>query len=106
MEKELAGSIVLKVADHPEQVYAGRTEKEDSSYVDTAACARKDGDGVLVVYYRTTAEYVRNYSLSYQNCVQGYNPAVDGTIVVTASWPATILPCWIPPWTKTPPFLP
>lgn len=58
-------------------------EKEDSSYVDTAACARKDGDGVLVVYYRTTAEYVRNYSLSYQNCVQGYNPAVDGTIVVT-----------------------
>lgn len=83
MEKELAGSIVLKVADHPEQVYAGRMEKEDSSYVDTAACARKDGDGVLVVYYRTTAEYVRNYSLSYQNCVQGYNPAVDGTIVVT-----------------------
>ena len=83
MEKELAGSIVLKVAGHPEQVYAGRMEKEDSSYVDTAACARKDGDGVLVVYYRTTAEYVHNYNLSYQNCVQGYNPAVDGTIVVT-----------------------
>mgnify|MGYP004538563131 FL=1 len=83
MEEELATSVVLKMADHPEQVYAGRTEKEDSSYVDTAACARKDGDGVLVVYYRTTAEYVRNYSLSYQNCVQGYNPAVDGTIVVT-----------------------
>ena len=83
MEKELAGSIVLKVADHPEQVYAGRSENEDGSYVDTAACARKDGDGVLVVYYRTTAEYVRNYNLSYKNCVQGYNPAVDGTIVVT-----------------------
>ena len=83
MEAQLAGSIVLKVAGHPEQVYAGRSENEDGSYVDTAACARRDGDGVLVVYYRTTAEYVRNYSLSYQNCVQGYNPAVDGTIVVT-----------------------
>ena len=83
MEAQLAGSIVLTVASHPEQVYAGRTENEDGSYVDTAACARKDGEGVLVVYYRTTAEYVRNYSLSYQNCVQGYNPAVDGTIVVT-----------------------
>ena len=83
MEAQLAGSIVLKVADHPEQVYAGRTENEDGSYVDTAACARKDGEGVIVVYYCTTAEYVRNYSLSYQNCVQGYNPAVDGTIVVT-----------------------
>ncbi len=79
MEAQLAGSIVLKVADHPEQVYAGRSENEDGSYVDTAACARKDGDGVLVVYYRTTADY----NLSYQNCVQGYNPAVDGTIVVT-----------------------
>ena len=83
MEAQLAGSIVLTVADHPEQIYAGRTENEDGSYADTAACARKDGEGVLVVYYRTTAEYVRNYSLSYQNCVQGYNPAVDGTIVVT-----------------------
>ena len=83
MEAELAASVVLKVAGHPEQVYAGRSENEDGSYVDTAACARRDGDGVLVVYYCTTAEYVRNYSLSYQNCVQGYNPAVDGTIVVT-----------------------
>ena len=83
MEAQLAGSIVLTVADHPEQIYAGRTENEDGSYVDTAACARKDGEGVIVVYYRTTAEYVHNYSLSYQNCVQGYNPAVDGTIVVT-----------------------
>ena len=83
MEAQLAGSIVLTVADHPEQIYAGRSENEDGSYVDTAACARKDGEGVLVVYYRTTAEYVRNYNLSYQNCVQGYNPAVDGTIVVT-----------------------
>lgn len=27
MEKELSGSIVLKVAGHPEQVYAGRTER-------------------------------------------------------------------------------
>ena len=83
MESELAASVVLGVAGHPEQIYAGRTENEDGSYVDAAICARKDGDGVLVVYYRTTAEYVRNYNFSYQNCVQGYNPAVDGTIVVT-----------------------
>ena len=55
MEAQLAGSIVLTVADHPEQIYAGRSENEDGSYVDTAACARKDGEGVLVVYYRTTA---------------------------------------------------
>ena len=83
MEAELAASVVLGVAGHPQQVYAGRTEEADGAYVDAAACARKDGDGLIVVYYRTTAEYVRNYSLSYQNCVQGHNAAVDGTIVVT-----------------------
>ena len=83
MEAELAASVVPGVAGHPQQIYAERTEKADGAYVDAAACARKDGDGLIVVYYRTTAEYVRNYSLSYQNCVQGYNPAVDGTIVVT-----------------------
>lgn len=83
MEAELAASVVPGVAGHPQQIYAGRTEKADGAYVDAAACARKDGDGLIVVYYCTTAEYVRNYSLSYQNCVQGYNPAVDGTIVVT-----------------------
>ena len=83
MEAELAASVVPGVAGHPQQIYAGRTEKADGAYVDAAACARKDGDGLIVVYYRTTAEYVRNYSLSYQNCVQGHNAAVDGTIVVT-----------------------
>ena len=79
----LSRTALLNVADHPEQVYAGRTELEDSSYVDIAACAREDAHGVLVVYYHTSAEYVRNYNLSYQNIVQGYSPEVDGTIVVT-----------------------
>ena len=31
MEAQLAGSIVLNLADNPEQIYAGRTEKEDGS---------------------------------------------------------------------------
>ncbi len=79
----LSRTALLNVADHPEQVYADRTGLEDGSYVDIAACAREDAHGVLVVYYHTSAEYVRNYNLSYQNIVQGYSPEVDGTIVVT-----------------------
>jgi len=82
LPKELSRTTLLNVAQHPEQVYAGRIEMEDESYVDIAACAREDKPGVLVVYYHTSEEYVRNYNLSYQNIVQGYNPEVDGTIVV------------------------
>ena len=83
LPQTLSRTTLLNVADHPQQVYAGRVELEGGSYVDIAACARTDKRGVLVVYYHTTEEYVRNYNLSYQNIVQGYSPQVDGTIVVT-----------------------
>ena len=83
LPQTLSRTTLLNVADHPQQVYAGRVELEDGSYVDIAACARTDKRGVLVVYYHTTEEYARNYNLSYQNIVQGYSPQVDGTIVVT-----------------------
>ena len=79
----LSRTTLLNVADHPQQVYSGRVIMEDGSYVDIAACARADAHGILVVYYHTSEEYVRNYNLSYQNIVQGYSPEVDGTIVVT-----------------------
>ena len=83
LPEELSRTAILGVNGHPEQVYAGRVEMTDGSYVDVAACARQDRPGVLVVYYHTPEEYVRNYNLSYQNIVQGYDPDVDGTIVVT-----------------------
>ena len=79
----LSRTTLLQVADHPQQVYSGRVIMDDDSYVDLAACARTDAHGILVVYYHTSEEYVRNYNLSYQNIVQGYSPEVDGTIVVT-----------------------
>ena len=83
MPSALSRSTLLELAEHPEQLYAGRLEMPDGSYVDIAACARPDAKGVLVVYYHTSEEYVRNYNLSYQNVVQGYDAEVDGTIVVT-----------------------
>ena len=55
---------------------------DDGSCVDIGVCARTDKQGILVVYYHTSEEYVRNDNLSYQNIVQGYSLEVDGTIVV------------------------
>ena len=83
LPERLSRTTLLNVAEHPQQIYAGRVEMADGSYVDIAACARTDKRGILVVYYHTSEEYVRNYNLSYQNIVQGYSPEVDGTIVVT-----------------------
>ena len=83
LPESLSRTTLLGVAEHPEQIYAGRIEMPDESYVDLAVCSREDKPGVLVVYYHTSEEYVRNYNLSYQNIVQGDDPAVNGTIVVT-----------------------
>ena len=78
----LSREALLDTANYPEKVYSCRVEHEDGSYIDLAACGRPDVPGVLVVYYHTSEEYVRNYNLSYRNIVQSYNPEIDGTIVV------------------------
>ena len=82
LPRELAREALMDTARYPEKVYSSRIEHEDGSYIDLAACGRPDAPGVLVVYYHTSAEYVRNYNLSYRNIVQSYNLEYDGTIVV------------------------
>ena len=82
LPRELARDALMDTADNPEKVYSCRIEHEDGSYIDLAACGRPDAPGVLVVYYHTSAEYVRNYNLSYRNIVQSYNQEYDGTIAV------------------------
>ena len=82
LPRELARDALMDTALYPEKVYSSRIEHEDGSYIDLAACGRPDAPGVLVVYYHTPAEYVRNYNLSYRNIVQSYNQEYDGTIVV------------------------
>lgn len=84
LPENLTRSALLDTARYPEKVYSCRVEQDDGSYVDLAACGRPDGPGVLVVYYHTSEEYVRNYNLSYQNIVQSYNQKIDGTIVVAS----------------------
>ena len=82
LPRELARDALMDTANYSEKVYSCRVEHEDGSYIDLAACGRPDAPGVLVVYYHTSAEYVRNYNLSYRNIVQSYNQEYDGTIVV------------------------
>ena len=40
--------------------------REDGSCIDIAACARKDAPGIVAIYYYTSPEFVRNYTLTIQ----------------------------------------
>ena len=82
LAEDLDRDALLDTAAYPEKVYSCRIPQADGSYIDLAACGRPDEPGVLVVYYHTSEEYVRNYNLSYRNIVQSYNPEIDGTVVV------------------------
>ena len=50
--------------------------------IDIAACARKDAPGIVAIYYYTSPEFARNYTLTIQGLLNGYSVQKDGTIIV------------------------
>ena len=77
--------------------YSERIDREDGSRIDIAACARKDAPGMVAIYYYTSPEFVRNYTLTIQNLLNGYSTQKDGTIIVAdkgTTLPATMKACW------------
>ena len=83
LQKYIERDTVLNVVRYPQKTYASRIDLPDGSYVDISAYGRTDVPGVIVVYYHTTAEYARNYTLTIQGLLAGYNTRDDGVIVVT-----------------------
>ena len=82
LQKYIERDTVLNVVRYPQKTYASRIDLPDGSYVDISAYGRTDVPGVIVVYYHTTAEYARNYTLTIQGLLAGYNTRDDGVIVV------------------------
>ena len=62
--------------------FTGYEERSYSERIDIAACARKDAPGMVAIYYYTSPEFVRNYTLTIQNLLNGYSTQKDGTIIV------------------------
>ena len=62
--------------------YSERFAREDGSYIDIAACARKDAPGIVAIYDYTSPEFARNYTLTIQGLLNGYTIEKDGTIIV------------------------
>ena len=82
LQEYIERNTVLDVVRYPQKTYASRIDLPDGSYVDISAYGRTDVPGVIVAYYHTTAEYARNYTLTIQGSLAGYNTRDDGVIVV------------------------
>ena len=78
----LQKDIIMDFTGYEERSYSERISREDGSRIDIAACARKDGTGMVAIYYYTSPEFVRNYTLTIQNLLNGYSTQKDGTIIV------------------------
>ncbi len=78
----LQKEIIMDFAGYEERTYSERFVREDGSYIDIAACARKDAPGIVAIYYYTSPEFARNYTLTIQGLLNGYSVQKDGTIIV------------------------
>ena len=78
----LQKEIIMDFAGYEERSYSERFIREDGARIDIAACARKDAPGIVAVYYYTSPEFVRNYTLTIQGLLNGYSVQKDGTIIV------------------------
>ena len=78
----LQKEIIMDFAGYEERSYSERFARKDGSYIDIAACARKDVPGVVAIYYYTSPEFTRNYTLTIQELLNGYSVQKDGTIIV------------------------
>ena len=78
----LQKDIIMDFSGYEERTYSERFTREDGSHIDIAACARKDAPGIVAIYYYTTSEFVRTYTLTIQSLLKGYSTRKDGTIMV------------------------
>ena len=78
----LQKAIIMDFTGYEERSYAERINGEDGARIDIAACARKDVPGIVAIYYYTSPEFTRNYTLTIQNLLSGYSSQKDGTIIV------------------------
>ena len=87
----LQKDIIMDFAEYEERSYSERFTREDGSHIDIAACARKDAPGIVAIYYYTSPEFARNYTLTIQGLLNGYSTQKDGTILVADN--GTVVAC-------------
>lgn len=74
---------MLDVAKYPKKTYTAHIDFADGSYVNLASQGRIDKTGVIVGFHHTNAEYAKNYNLTVQSLLSGYDTYRDGIIAIT-----------------------
>ena len=87
----LQKDIIMDFTGYEERSYSERFTREDGAHIDIAACARKDAPGIVAIYYYTSPEFARNYTLTIQRLLNGYSTQKDGKILVTDN--GTVVAC-------------
>ena len=87
----LQKDIIMDFAGYEERSYSERFTREDGAHIDIAACARKDAPGIVAIYYYTSPEFARNYTLTIHRLLNGYSTQKDGTILVADN--GTVVAC-------------
>lgn len=82
IQSQLKNQVILTAAKYGERIYSQRISLDNGSYVDLAACSRKDTDGIVISYYYTSSTFAKNNSLTLQSLLKGYDPTNDGTIMI------------------------
>ena len=83
VHENLDSEALLDTARYPEKRYAVRLSCPEGCYLDLAAVQRLDAPGIVVAYYHTPLDYINSFSLSISSLLSGYDPAENGTIVVS-----------------------
>ena len=87
----LQKDIIMDFSGYEERSYSERFSRADGARIDIATCARKDAPGIVAIYYYTSPEFVRNYTLTIQGLLNGYSVQKDGTIIVADN--GTVVAC-------------
>ena len=83
LKKELLRKPIMDVAHYSKKFFTRRIALEDSSYLDIGARQHIDGQGVIVCYYHTPANYIENYNLSLHTLLSSYNIESNGTVAIS-----------------------
>ncbi len=78
----LRKSAALDAEGYTAREYTQRFYLPDGGYINMAATAGKDAEGVLVTYYYITPECAKTFSLTIQSLLEGYQVSSEGTIMI------------------------
>ena len=78
----LQKDIIMDFAGYEERSYSERFTRKMVPILILQPAPEKDAPGIVAIYYYTSPEFARNYTLTIQGLLNGYSVQKDGTIII------------------------